>query len=917
MLILLPRIMFKKLLFAGVCILTLSFSNAQTNLWSSIEYEDLRVSEDDITNFDMTVKNANYYQLDISSLASQLNPAPFKSDATTSNVVIEIPNHKGENESYEIFKVKTLSPQLAQNYPSIKSYMGKSSDSRDASILKITITPQGFYAMLFKPDVGQLFINPYDKNGDYYMTFLKSHAQDLNHPNCKFDGSLGLTSEAPIEPEDLTQALDVDDSTLRTYDVALACTGEYAEFHINQAGLESAPQNQQITAVLAAMTVTIDRVNMIYERDFGVTMQLIPNTDQLIFLDASTDPYTNNSGGAMLGQNQTEVDSTIGFNNYNIGHVFSTGGGGIAGLGVVCASNQKARGVTGLPNPVGDPFDVDFVAHEMGHQFGANHTFNNSCTGNRNNSTAFEPGSGNTIMAYAGICPPNVQNASDAHFHQISISEVFINLFNGSASSCGTFTGQTNTAPTITPLQDHTIPNGTAFYLDVDASDAENDAITYNWEQFDNDISTQPPSQTSTAGPNFRSLPSKSDSRRYFPDFNAVLNNNLAPTWEVIPTVARSMDFAVTVRDNNVQVGQSSRDLTSVNFASVGPFEVTSQNTTGINWSPGETQTITWNVAGTTANGINTNNVNILLSTDGGQNFDTVLASNTANDGSEDITVPSEQAPFCRILVEPVDNVYYAVNSTDFAIDTTVTTTCNNFANTTSVSIPDSNGQNEQGPAVFDDINIPNDYTNIDDINITLNVSHDNMSDLLFQLSNSDGDFINLWARNCSDENGFNLVFNDDGATLPDFGSNCANPLTGTFAPAGSNIDLATLFSSGTQGDWTLGFADFNNGDTGTLNSWEIEICTTNLSVEDNSLNDFAISPNPNNGIFNLTFEQPISDDSKISIYNLQGRLIESLDFKPNSPNRRVELQNQYQSGLYLIEISNENGKTIDKLIIK
>ena len=907
--------MLKKLLLIVICVFAFSLSNAQRSFWSSVEYDNLKVNESDIIKYDMTVKKATYYQLNKSSLSAQLNSAPDRNDTSTSNIIIKLPNSKGELESYEMFKVQTLSPQLAQNYPNIKSYIGKRSDSRDGSILKITITPQGFYAMVSKPDVGQLFINPYDKDGQYYMTFLKSAAIEKNHPTCEFNASNGLLDNAPLDLE--TETFDVDDSTLRTYDLALACTGEYAQFHINQAGLGSAPAAQQIAAVLAAMTVTIDRVNVVYERDLGVTMQLIPNTDQLIFLNASTDPYTNNNGGAMLGQNQTETNSTIGFNNYDIGHVFSTGGGGIAGLGVVCINSQKARGVTGSPGPVGDPFDIDFVAHEMGHQFGANHSFNNACNGARNNSTAVEPGSGNTIMAYAGICTPNVQNNSDDHFHQISIDEIFSNLFGGAASTCGTSTGQSNTAPTITPLPNYTIPNGTAFYLDVDAVDAQNDAMTYNWEQLNNDISNQPPEQTSTAGPNFRSSPSKTDSRRYFPDFDAVLNNNLAPTWEVIPTVARSMNFVVTVRDNNIQVGQSSRDITAVNFASVGPFEVTSQNVTDINWLPGETQTITWNVAGTTANGINTSDVNILLSTDGGQNFDTVLASNTANDGTEDIIVPSLQAPFCRIKVEPVDNVYYALNTETFAIDTVVDTSCDNFVNTTAVPIPDGVGANQQGPAATSVINIPSDFTNIDDINITLDVSHTWMSDLVFQLANPNGDFITLWARNCNSEDGFNIVFNDNGAGLPGSGSTCANPLTGTFAPADTNTDLATIFSSGTQGDWTLAFADFFNQDTGTLNSWEIEICTTTFSVEDNSLNDFVISPNPNNGIFNLTFNQPISQDSKISIYDIQGRLVEHLDFELNSSNQRVELQSQYQSGVYLIEISNENGKSINKLIIK
>ncbi|QTY27534.1 reprolysin-like metallopeptidase [Flavobacterium sp. CS20] len=907
--------MHRKLLVTVLCLFAFNQINAQRSFWTPISQKEINLSQDEIINYDITVKQPSFFQLDRTSLSSQLNLAPNRNDTSASDIVIQIPNLKGDLESYEMFKVQTLSPQLAISYPKINSFVGKRSDQRDGSIIRITITPQGFYAMVMKPNVGQFFINPYDKDANYYISFLKSQAQDLTYPICELTESVGLTDENPSEAQN--QTLVVDDSTLRTYQLALACSGEYAQFHVNQAGLGTAPQSQQITAVLVAMVVSVDRVNQIYERDLGVTLQLIPNNDQLIFLNPSTDPYTNNNGSLMVNENQTEIDATIGSGNYDIGHVFSTGGGGFA-PGVVCVTSNKAKGVTGSPNPVGDPFDIDFVAHEMGHQFGANHTFNNSCGGSRYNPTAVEPGSGSTIILYAGICAPNVQNNSDAYFHQISIDEIFLNISGGSSSNCGVSTGLSNTAPTITPVPNYTIPNGTAFFLEASAVDAENDAMTYNWEQINNGISpSQPPLPTYTIGPNFRSLPSKTDSRRYFPNFNSVLNNNLTPTWEVVPSVARSMNFAVTVRDNNIQVGQSSREISSVNFANVGPFEVTSQNTADINWLHSETRTITWNVAGTTANGINTSNVNILLSTDGGQNFNNVLASNTANDGTEDITVPALQAPFCRIMIEPVDNIYYAINSIDFAIDTTVNTTCDNFINTTSVAIPDGVGPDQQGQVAQSVINIPNNITNIDDVSVTLDVSHTWMNDLVFQLVNPNGDFIILWGRNCSDENGFNIVFNDNGASIPAPGSTCTNPLIGTFSPVDTNTDLATIFGSVTQGNWVLLFADFYNGDTGTLNSWEIEICSTTFSVEDNSINGFTISPNPNQGIFNIRFNQPIAENSKISIYDFQGRLIENLDYSTGSIEQQIQLKNQYQSGVYLIEVSNENGKSVNKLIIK
>jgi subtilisin-like proprotein convertase family protein len=898
----------KKLLYFFVMIFaTISFY-AQNNYWNSENAQSLDKIQ--IIKQDFQVKGDAYFSLNKQVLSDVLSTAPMRYAESVSNVLIQLPVGKDKYETYEVFSTSTMSPELSASYPKIKSYVGRSIDKTDASTVRITITPQGLYAMILKPEIGQIFINPIDINGNYYMVFKKENASSIRNHICEVTDNTNFTDQ--VENFD-NQTYQVDDSTLRTYRLALACTGEYSQFHINQAGVSGGTVAQQTAAVLAAMVVAVDRVNQIYERDMSISFQLIPNNDQIIFLDAVTDPYTNNNGGAMLGQNQTTIDNIIGFSNYDIGHVFSTGGGGIAALGSVCSS-FKARGVTGSPFPVGDPFVIDFVCHEIGHQFDATHTQNNDCQ--RTASTAVEPGSGSTIMGYAGICPPNVQNNSDTHFHQISLNQMFNYISSGGGSSCGSFTSIANTPPTITPEPNYTIPNGTAFYLDATATDAENDALTYNWEQINNQVSTQPPLPTSTVGPNFRSLPSKSESRRYFPDFQEVLNNNLTPQWEVVPSVARSMNFALTVRDNNILGGQSKREIVSVNFANVGPFEVTSQNTDNISWQTGETRTITWNVAGTTANGINTSNVNILLSTDNGQTF-TPLVSNTPNDGTEDIVVPDVQGGFCRIMVEAVGNVFYALNSNLFSINTTVSTICNDYVNTTSVAIPDGLGANQQGPAVSSVINIPDNITNISDVNVTLDVSHTYVSDLVFQMQAPNGDIIVLWSRNCNSEDGFTVVFNDNGPTLPTPGTTCANPLTGSYAPASTSTDLATVFSNGTAGDWTLAFADFYNGDIGSLNSWEIEICSTTFSVEDNQLNDFVIYPNPNNGSFTLSLNNGLSNEAKLHIYDIQGKLVESVNLSNAGSTQQVQLKNAYEAGVYLAELVSDNVKTVNKLIIK
>ncbi len=512
-------------------------------------------------------------------------------------------------------------------------------------------------------------------------------------------------------------------------------------------------------------------------------------------------------------------------------------------------------------------------------------------------------------MSYGNTgCPPDVQGFSFDYYHVASI----VQIFNTIENSCAQTTTIANSPPTVTPLSNHTIPKSTPFVLEANATDADNDPLTYSWEQVDNQISTQPPLSTSTNGPSNLS---------YFPEIETLLNNQLQSTWEVLPSVSRNLFFTVNVRDNNINGGQNVSSFLNLAVEdAAGPFKVTSQNTPDINWLPGETRTITWDVAGTTGNGINTSNVDILLSTDGGFTYDTTLASNTLNDGTHDITVPNLQFPFCRIMVKAVDNVYFALNENMFAIDTNVTNVCDNYSNSTSENIPDGNGTPNSpsaGTPAFSTITIPDDIQNITDINININATHNSVDEILFQLQNSGSDFSNLWIGNCSGQATIDVTFNDFGAMLPNPGStSCGNPITGIYSPLDTSTSIADIFAPGTQGDFTLAIVDFVSGNTGTLNSWEIEICSTTFSVEDNQQNSFSISPNPNNGTFYLNFSEVIDRGSEISVYDIQGRLIEKLNFKPDVLTQEVRLKNEYQSGTYLLEVANREGKFVQKLII-
>ncbi|MDX9750416.1 MAG: M12 family metallo-peptidase, partial [Flavobacteriales bacterium] len=577
--------------------------------------------------------------VDMPVLHAQLMQAPF-GEVADSPAVIELPRPDGGNERFRFVRNTTLHPDLNAQFPDIITCTGTSLD-RPGSLIKFDVTMHGFHAMVMGPD-GDWFMDPYAFGSpDAAIVYWK---RDFTKPgpagtlSCAHDEVNDMEAAAQWAQQHIvehTEGARAGDCVKRTYRLALACTGEYANFH------GSNTQNNNKGPALAAMATTMNRVNGLFERDATLTMQLVPNNAALVFLNPNTDPYTNNNGGTMLGQNQSTCNSVIGYGNYDIGHVFSTGGGGVAYLDSPCSSN-KAGGVTGSAVPMGDPFDVDYVAHEMGPQYGANHTQHNPC--NRHGPAAREPGSASTIMGYAGICAPNVQNNSDALFHAYSLQEIASRLASGNAGQCPQETSSNNQPPSVTAGPNHTIPRSTPFVLTASGSDPNGgDVLSYTWEQMNQQNSnpvTHPPQPTYTAGPNFRAnLPSASPAR-YFPDLAAVVNNE-TPTWEVLPSVGRTLNFRTMVRDNRAGAGCTAEaDRTITVNGSAGPFVVTQPNT-NVSWAAGSTQTVTWNVAGTSGSPVNCANVSILLSVDGGYTYPYTLIASTPNDGSQQVTIPT------------------------------------------------------------------------------------------------------------------------------------------------------------------------------------------------------------------------------------------------------------------------------------
>ena len=575
---------------------------------------------------------------------------------------LKLPNAQGGFSSFVIKETSNFEQKLAEKFSMIKSYSAQGIDDPTA-IAKISIGTDGFHAVVFSGKEETLYIDPYSKDSKTLLLYKRSDlASDKDDFTCQVEEFSRINTSSIV---------NTNDGKLRTFRLALACSGEYAQFHLtNQNIPASATDEQKKAAVLSAMNTTMTRVNGVFERDIAVKMVLVGENDRIVFLDADTDNITDGDADLMIDEVQTICDAQIGNANYDIGHVFSIDGSGLAGGGVVCVTGQKARGVTGRSQPIGDAYDIDYVAHEIGHQFGAMHTQNNSC--NRNNATAVEPGSASTIMGYAGICSPNVQNNSDAYFHAVSIAEMLGTI--QSSATCATVTNTGNTAPIANAGGNFNIPKSTPFVLSGIATDVDGlEGLTYNWEQIDNELTTMPPVASSSGGPMFRSLPSKSTPIRYMPELATVVSGSTSSTWEVVPSVERDLNFSFLVRDNSVGGGSTARDDMKVSVENSEAFTVSLPNS-AVTWYSGSTQTITWNKGITDLSPINCQNVNIKLSVDGGVTFPITLKENTPNDGLEDIVVPNNPSTTSRIIVEAADNIFYNVNATNFTINSVTPT---------------------------------------------------------------------------------------------------------------------------------------------------------------------------------------------------------------------------------------------------
>lgn len=887
-----------------------------------------KISKDKASSEELFFRNSDpvkalYYELNINALKDILGNVPNRTSGEVSNVIVSFPNSDGSFDSYRILEAPVMQAELQEKYPNIRSYVGQGIEN-PANIIRFSLTPQGLHTMKFSAQGGVEIIDPVSRNFDSYMVYRK---QDLPTFMDGFEcGFVNGIQDSNTDFKNFSQR-NANDGNMREYRLALASTIEYSQFHWEAAGLTPGDtEAAKKAAVLAEMVVLMTRVNGIYERDLSITMTLIANNEDIIFINS--DNFSNSNASLLINQSQSEIDAIIGNANYDVGHTASTGGGGLAGLGVVCSTGNKARGITGLASPIGDVYYVDFVSHEFGHQFDATHSFNGNtgnCSGlNRAASTAYEPGSGSTIMAYAGICTPqDVQSNSDAFFHQVSLSQIWNFVNTGGGSSCPTLTATGNSAPTAEAGPSYTIPISTPYQLIGSSTDVDGTGThTFTWEQYDLGPSGVP-TETTATGPLVRSFEGTSNPTRFIPRLadipTGVGTGSVSTDWEKLVSINRAINFQLTVRDNDSRGGQTATDNMTVTTTDLaGPFLVTSQNTSQIVWTPMTTETITWDVAGTTGNGINAANVDIMLSTDGGLTYDTVLASNTPNDGSHNITVPNVEAPYCRIMVQGAGHIFFALNDYFIAVGNYTyqpgPDICTSYLFNAGIAVPE-NASSYAGAT----LSVPDSGT-ITDLDINVNITHNNNADLFYAWvhPSQTSEYQRLASGDCSGAVDVNLTYDDEGSAV-----NCSSTNSGDNVLPQDPLSFADGLDS--AGDWTFLITDVNVGDgnTATWNSTTLIICVEGdpepvLSIDEISEDNlFSVYPNPNNGEFSIQLNSGTSDKVVVEIYDLRGRAIFTKSYNDSSASRKDVNLNNAEAGMYIINVSQGERRSTKKIIIE
>ncbi|SFD25964.1 reprolysin-like metallopeptidase [Algibacter pectinivorans] len=859
-------------IFIALCFFKVT---GQNNLYFKLETKE--------KNSKIATYSYSYYELNAALNSQNINTQPR---------IIHFPNAVGKLERFKITELSIMPNSMQKKYPQIKSYVGYSIDN-PSNYLRFSLSPyKGLSGILLGNNLSAFYQTDSELKNKLYI--LNPKTNNIFSPfSCKTSAINNYSKENAIAK--------TNTSNKKTYTIAISTTGEYAAYHGNS-----------IEEVNAAIVASLTNINAVFERDLNLSFVLSELNDSVIYLDKENDPYSNFSAdyGDQLQQN---LDATIGSSNYDLGHLLSAIGveGRANCIGCICINNQKGRAYSSSNTPEGFYFDFSILAHEIGHQLGANHTWTSG--GNERTGVQVEPGSGSTIMGYSGLAKSaNIKLANDAYFHGISIEQIK-NTIN--TSTCGTASTINDTNFTVNTPKNLILPIGTPFKLEALADNINN--YSYCWEQINQDEA-----QTVYPNPNlgqsnavlFRSFPPNKNPTRYFPNLKDLRFGLNKTQWEKIPLVSRTIDFRITVRDNNVlNQGTTFKDIKVTFDATYGPFEIINFANENLILEKNSEQTIKWHVNNTNKiNGAET--LNLLLSTNGGISYDEVIAKNISNNGSYTFKIPNVSSPKCRFMLEASNHNFFAINKKNIGINVGHFKNCTIFKSQENLNLELFDDAQNLPYTKTHSITIP-DSVIISDINIGVNITHPKIGDLNITVTNPKGLEITLKTRrSCSDEKDLITTFNDEAINF-----NCLESDSNKHQKS-LNDELKIFNNEEAQGTWTIKITDIGIENYGVLNSWFIELCTQEekaIVFNDKDFKDFTVFPNPNNGSFHLKAKaiHPIKS-LIVDIFSTGGQLIYSKVIPETTFLNQKFNDIRLQSGMYFLRITDSNTTYLKKIIV-
>ncbi|WP_312311752.1 reprolysin-like metallopeptidase [Empedobacter brevis] len=842
-----------------------------------------------LKNIDISLPNTKKVYVDLKNVEHQISSSALNKN---SKLEVSIPNNKGKNERFILVERDLLNDKMKEEFPNIKSYYGYSTSDPLKKISLGYSTSQGVNAIVYSPSEKYII----EKTDDKYELVDSDNLPSLKNFSC------GSIEQDGSVPSSLAKKMN-NPATYRKYKLAVATDYKYNKYFSGNA-------EPTLEVSVAAVAKSLTYILPIYENDLSISFQLADNLDKVTFLTEASSPFTTTN---LNSETQKQLDTNIGSENYDIGILFTNllGGGNAGAIGSVCNNSKKGSAYIGPveTNPEGFNFAVA-GAHEMGHQFGANHVHarNEGYMANR------EIGSGVTVMGYPGVTGTHdVQKSFVSQFNHFNLEQINNYLAN---QTCGTVTPSTNTPPIADAGKDYIIPKGTAFRLVGTANDADNDNLTYSWEQSDplttfTGANFKNPSSKNKDGANFRVYEHTTNPERYFPPLENVLNNQLYSTWNTVSDIAKNMNFVFQVRDNKQGGGQIESDKAIISITEDGPFKI---NNIDLNQSfkAGETFDLKWDVAGTNTGTINTQNVRIKLTVDEGKTFTTLIES-TPNNGQASVSLPNGvTAEKANIIIEAIDNIYYAA-SPFVAIGYEISLACNQYFASTPITMNDAVGS----AAGLTNVTVPvsGETKNIEDISLITDITHANSNELviLFAKPGVDQVYQYAWYKTCTTPD-LSYKFNQFGGSSFD---NCGVKdavITGTF-------DLQRYKNQTANGSYLFRLADLKAGNVGTVNKIGVELChreASKLSVSDLSKqNELFVYPNPTNGNFSIRMNTK-TNKVTAEIINLAGQIVSTHTYNVagNKIDQAVNATN-LPKGVYIVKINDGDTTQTKKLIIK